>query len=884
MANAISVNKKELDHDLRIDTTTTKGGKEVSVEPLPVKVKVAKSFAFDPPTDTDHLDDRDDQEEEYVPRWARSSKQKSDGDNEINDDPSGSMREDERYTPTDDLPIFADDAARALHDEIKLLEQRRDEAASSTRSNKERISIINDHLHSIRQEINHTNSLVAAKKSEVDTEEHLLSLSQREFGQCLRDISGIERRNLATQNNIQNIRWQIKVAEDELDKLRTDFNLNQEELEQWATAATKKEEESLALQKYALADGLKIEELTLTIEDLTKRLVEKKTLLENEVTETRSNQTELEKMAERFKSRHDERRQFLHQWKETIESMNNRDEAINDLARQYARLTKREDDLKKARQGQREQFMILEVRLPRAFSTWCHHPVLLRLTFIIPSIKNENKSSQQDIENKERLLQTKRQEYSSLRESENVLREEVGTVQIETSMAASMVDSKRAEYRRINAGLQEKQNRVGVLTKQLEEIDNSLANEKLGTSSTEQLMETIVKSLANHEKELKQSEKNISLLKKTLYNDSKRLVELQRKESDLISELRGIKANIKNYASKVNELDNRHAAQQELLSNANFQLQQMEKKVSRGLGERSDEEQMQLQWQIKSLEATLEAETKKKLMLTQQKRKLQVELRAWNKKYDASESKYSETRKMIDGAEAQIFAYGQKIKEIVATKEEAMILHDVTVLDVRRLRDSLRNLLVAVYSLKDQAAKSSSSMEEKKKEIIKLIKSKISQLRISKEERHKLIVELGKAKIGLEKTKAKFNVISAVNARKGKGEEYESPELKLILAAQRREELQREGDKLDASIQQKENEIRTLKQTVAQLREVNSNLRCSFSRADVNGAEARELKELEQTTQSTEESLFRVRKELQALQKRMAEDKLEIERISGRTK
>ena len=378
--NATSVGSSlrgEVDHELRIDTT--EGGRKVAsveeknvLEAVPVKVKAIKEKSL-APTDTD-LDNGDDEEEEYVPRWARSSKQKSYGDDNTTDEKFGFISNDGKYTPTDDLPIFADDVARALHNEIKLLEQRRDEAASSTQSHKERISIINDHLRSIRQEIDHTNSLVAAKKSEVDTEEHLLSLSHRELGQSQRDISGIESRILTTQNNTQNIRSQIKVAKDELEKLRTDFNLNQEELEQWATAATKREEESLMLQKYALADELKIEELTLTIEDLTKRLVEKKALLENEVTETRSNQTELDKLAERFNTRHEERRQFLQQWKDTIESMNNRDESINDLAGQYARCTQQEEDLKKALQMRREQFVLLEVSgLHRALTIWHHH-------------------------------------------------------------------------------------------------------------------------------------------------------------------------------------------------------------------------------------------------------------------------------------------------------------------------------------------------------------------------------------------------------------------------------------------------------------------------------------------------------------------------------
>ena len=355
----------------------------------------------------------------------------------------------------------------------------------------------------------------------------------------------------------------------------------------------------------------------------------------------------------------------------------------------------------------------------------------------MPSIQNEKETSQQDINSKERLLQTKRQEYSSLRESENALRDEAGSVRIETSMAVAMVENKRAEYKRINVGLREKQGRLGMLAQQLEDIGNKLTTEKSGTISTEQMMETIVKSLASREKDLQQAEKNIAGLKKTLYKDSNRLADLRKHETDLMAEIRGILANIKNYASKSNELESRYTAQQELLSNASFQLQRMEKKVARGLGERSNEEQIQLQLQIESLEATLEAETKKKLALAQQKRKLQVELCAWEKKCTLSESKHSEAMKMIDGIGVQIFACGQKLKETVAAKEETMVLHDVTVLDVRRLRDSLRNLLLTVYTLKDEAAKSSMSMQAKKEEITKLNLSKNPELRISKEDRHK---------------------------------------------------------------------------------------------------------------------------------------------------
>ena len=303
------------------------------------------------------------EEEVYIPKWASSSNQaatlEDDGNSSI--DVKDDAKDISELVAVDELPPFSDEESKALHQEIKLLEQRRDAAAKSARSHKERISVINDHLHSIRQEIEHTNSLVAAKKEEVDTEEHLSSLSQRELGQFHRDASNVDDSIAANQKKIARCKTQLVSAEDELEKLKTDLNWNQEELEQWATAATKKEEENLILQKYTSADELKIKELALTIEDLTKISVEKKSLLENEVTETRSNQTELEKLAERFKGRHDERRQLIQQWKDTIESMNNRDQAIGVLAAQYADLAKQEDEVKDVLVENKDRHEVLEV-------------------------------------------------------------------------------------------------------------------------------------------------------------------------------------------------------------------------------------------------------------------------------------------------------------------------------------------------------------------------------------------------------------------------------------------------------------------------------------------------------------------------------------------
>lgn len=455
---------------------------------------------------------------------------------------------------------------------------------------------------------------------------------------------------------------------------------------------------------------------------------------------------------------------------------------------------------------------------------------------------------------------------------------EVDSLKRENSTSATSVDNKRTQRKMANQGLKETKERAGALVGQLEDVKHRLSEEKLGTTSTERVAESIEMELAAREKQYQQAEKNISTLKKKMYKDSQRLAAFRKQEADLISDIHGAQANIKNFSTKIAELERKKSRQQELLYNANFQLQHMEKKVSRGLGVRSNEEQEKLASRIVELEVELDTEKQKKALLLQQQRKLQAELRAWNKKYELSDAKYNETMQRVDDVGLEINSCEISLKEMVAKREETMVSHDVTLLDVRRLRDSLRNLLGEVHLLIQQDTEATYSMQEMKEEVLSHNENKSAQLRTSKEERHKAAIDLGRMKVSLEKIKSKHDMIRLVNA--GKGEGVESPELKLILAAQKREELQQEGDKLDETIQKKEKEIRTMKKTLVQLRERNTNFRSSFSKADMNGTKARELKVLEAKAQEAEESLFKVRKELQVLQKAGNEEKARLDELT----
>ena len=68
-----------------------------------------------------------------------------------------------------------------------------------------------------------------------------------------------------------------------------------------------------------------------------------------------------------------------------------------------------------------------------------------------------------------------------------------------------------------------------------------------------------------------------------------------------------------------------------------------------------------------------------------------------------------------------------------------------------------------------------------------------------------------------------------------------------------------------------------MKKTCAQLRERNTNFRSSFARANMNGAQAKELEMLNSKVSSAEETLIRVRKEQHVLEDAMLKDKAKLD-------
>lgn len=260
-----------------------------------------------------------------------------------------------------ELPIFANEECRRLHQLTKQLEIERDEAAKEVRENRDRISIMRDHLSDVRQEIDSTNALFAAKTKEIATEKHLIAMDERERAAIVAEMKVTDTTITKEKERLRAIQNQIHILIDEREKLKLDLNWNQEELEQWATAAAKKDGDAFALEKYTRADEVKIKELTLKLENMTKKSVNKKAELENEIAENQAKKLEVERLAKTFKEQHEERRLLVNQWQETVNAMKDRDSKLNDLSNTYIDVQQELDIQRSILAEKKESLEILKV-------------------------------------------------------------------------------------------------------------------------------------------------------------------------------------------------------------------------------------------------------------------------------------------------------------------------------------------------------------------------------------------------------------------------------------------------------------------------------------------------------------------------------------------
>lgn len=737
----------------------------------------------------------------------------------------------------DDLPLFADEKNKELHKTIRVKEKLFYSVKTEISENKSRVEIMTEHLKNVKQELLNTQELHNAKQKEVASEGHMKQLSEREIGRIAQEMRRFDAECTDLETKLGTIQNFLFKGNEEMDKFKMQMNWNQDEMEQWAMAAKQKEEDSLALERYRRADESKIKELTLEIEKLTRALQAHRRTLEDESTETQAKQIELDKTAEEFRTLHDERQKLVQQWQDTIAAMKRRDEEIAAASEQYAL----------ARAGlQAKKDMLLEQKNR------------LKLQ------EQENSDTQAKISGKERQQSRVQQELQQTVARLQEFRDQVEILKNQLASAVTHLNQQRSYNSNKDQHLENMKQELEGARARYKAIKASLDKCMNSTADAETLAKEAEHDLSAMENELKRIEKEITLQKELMFRKSQQLFGLRQKEAGLIAEISGSKAAIQNLRTKLKLLDQQTLRQQELVYNGEFQIQQMERKVSRASGERSAEETKVLQSQIQVLQMELDRVRAEENMLQAQCKKLDEEKRAQDRVRKALVKQKEEIAAKITECELANESCASTLKGTLKHKEELLVQHDLQSLELKRLKEILNMRADEVFSLENRDFQLKKSMEERKKEIGMHRELQRAANKAVDEERHKVSVELAERENRVRKLQAKFETLckmSGYGSEDVNGEER-SQAYFVIKAAQKRDELQREGDDLDDKIRVAEREVRALKKTLQHLEDQNSDYRKSFHRADIGGDDAQRMAALEDQAKQAEDTFFKKKKEL----------------------
>ena len=317
---------------------------------------------------------------------------------------------------------------------------------------------------------------------------------------------------------------------------------------------------------------------------------------------------------------------------------------------------------------------------------------------------------------------------------------------------------------------------------------------------------------------------------------------------------------------KLRHSEKEFSAQDELIHNAEFQLRKIQQKVARGLGERSDEEKHRLQKNILELESVLESGSTKRKKIVQQCKDLQRDLQTWKRKKTLCEKQHEGILGTILEVERDTNSCETLLQQISSSREEKMVSRDVLRIEVLRLRDILRTKVDEMALLEQNREEIVASMNIRRDDLKSHNEGLVAQLRAANDLRHKHAVELGQRRTLAQKIKSKYDMLrKAHNTEENDSGEEHTRLFCLITAAQRRDEVQIEGDKLDSEIKKKEKEIRAMKKTFLHLRERNKNFRLSFSKADENNTH--QVKVLEEKVEASDSAQFELKRQLILLQR-----------------
>uniref|UniRef100_A0A3Q3X6L5 Coiled-coil domain-containing protein 39 n=1 Tax=Mola mola TaxID=94237 RepID=A0A3Q3X6L5_MOLML len=189
--------------------------------------------------------------------------------------------------------------------------------------NKDEKQYMIEMLKNVKQELDNTQALCKAKEREEESMRHLTALIEREAGRLGQETASMEKEHKTLAERRNNLENKIFKAKQKLEEFMKQMNWDQHTMDAFLEESARKEEDKMAIDKYARQDEQRIKLLTLAIEKKTVEASMKRRALDKELTETQSAQVLKENSGALMDTQY-----LIQQWENTIKQMKQRDTEI----------------------------------------------------------------------------------------------------------------------------------------------------------------------------------------------------------------------------------------------------------------------------------------------------------------------------------------------------------------------------------------------------------------------------------------------------------------------------------------------------------------------------------------------------------------------------
>ena len=169
----------------------------------------------------------------------------------------------------------------------------------------------------------------------------------------------------------------------------------------------------------------------------------------------------------------------------------------------------------------------------------------------------------------------------------------------------------------------------------------------------------------------------------------------------------------RNLQSHISKLNQEFQKQQELLYNAEYQIQLMERKVARARGQRTLQEKKDLQKDIEEASKKNDGIKKQFKILNESVKKLNDDLRAVENRLIDVRGDEKKLNSQIQELSLENDMTIQDLSKVTKKKEEVLVQHDIMKLQIKKIKENLNHATNHVYGLENKKNQLEMSMQER---------------------------------------------------------------------------------------------------------------------------------------------------------------------------